>query len=143
MQRMRADFVHAQLADARQHRKADGADAGVELGDPRTLRNLGAHVIDDALRDLEIVLPERARRVVHGAPPKCSTTLVGPAARSEVRAENRVGALAIGVEPQAVQLAPSRSRIRSKHAAKGSAVSLLPTITTCAVCELRSTTTCR
>ena len=38
---------------------------------------------------------------------------------------------------------PSRSRIRSRHAASGSTVALLATSTTCARCELRSTTTCR
>ncbi len=35
---------------------------------------------------------------------------------------------------------PSRSRISSKHGASGSRTALLATMTTCAVCELRSTT---
>src|SRR5712692_8375183 len=50
VQRMRADFVHSNLAGRTQHRQADGADTCVKFRDLRTLRDFGAHVLDDALR---------------------------------------------------------------------------------------------
>ena len=101
---MRADFVHSNLADLRQHRQADGADTCVKFGDSRAIRNLGAHVLDDCLGDVEIALPECARRVVHRSPAKTLDHAGRPAPVLEVRTEDGIGALVIGVEPQAVQL---------------------------------------
>ncbi len=102
---MRADFVQLEIARAPQHGQADRADARIELGDPRTLRNLLPHVIDDGLRDLEIVLPEGTRRVMY----RRFAEVLDHAGRSapvlKLRAEDGVGAPEIGVEPQAMQLA--------------------------------------
>ncbi len=100
---MRAHLVHAQFAHARQQGQADGADARMELGHSRTLGDPGAHVLDDALRDIEIALAERAGRVMHRRAREALDHGGGSAPVLEIRAENGVGALAVRVEPQAVQ----------------------------------------
>src|SRR5271166_4283753 len=102
---MRVDFVHSDLASLSQHRQADGADTCVKFGDSRALRDLGAHVLDDALRDVEIVLPECARRIVHRGPAKTFDHAGWPPPILKIGTEDGIGTLAIGVEPQTMQLA--------------------------------------
>ena len=56
------------MSNARQHRKSDRANARIELGDARARRHLLTHVVDDALRDVEIVLAERDKIEVMAGP---------------------------------------------------------------------------
>src|ERR1700685_290601 len=106
VQRLRADFVHAKLAGVGQDGQPDGAYPRVEFGDSRTLRNLGAHVFDDLLCDVEIVLPEGARWIVHRRTSESLDHARGPAPVVELWTEYDVRGLEIAVEPQAVQLRP-------------------------------------
>ena len=91
-------------ADAIEQRQADRADTGVELDHPRTRRDLRAHMFNDELREIEIALAERARRIVHGRPAKMFDNARRPPPTVEIGTENAVGAFGIGVEPQAVQI---------------------------------------
>src|SRR5580692_1609801 len=101
---MRADLIHSDVAGARQQRQTDGADARIKLGDSGTVGNLRTQVLDDVLRDLEVVLPESTRRVVHRRSAKPLHDADRPAPVLEVGTENGVGSLAMRIEPQAVQL---------------------------------------
>ena len=61
-------------------------------------------MLDDALRDFEIALAEGTGRVVHRGSAEMLGDRIGPAPALEMRAEYDVGAIAVRVEPQAVQL---------------------------------------
>ena len=98
-----ADLVHVDLAHLRQQRQTDGADTGVKFGDSRARRDLLAHVLDDALCDVEIALPECARRVMHRSSAKVFNHALRAAPVFKVGAEDGVGALAISIEPEAVK----------------------------------------
>jgi hypothetical protein len=99
VQRVSAGFVHPDFAGLSQNRQAEGADAGVEFSDSSALRNLSAHMLNDFLCDIEIVLPEGARRVVNLRSAKMFDHAGGTAPVLEVGAENGVGSFAIAVEP--------------------------------------------
>jgi hypothetical protein len=75
----------------------------VELGDARALRHQGAHVRDDALGDVEVVLPERTGRIVDRGAPEAFDDRGRPAPAHEIWAEDRVGARDVQVAPEAVQ----------------------------------------
>src|SRR5450631_1323472 len=101
---MWVDFIHSDLADVIQHRQTNGTDARIKFSDPRALRDLSAQIFDNILRNVQIALPECARRVVHRSPAKMFDHAVRPIAVLEVGTKDGIGALAVGVEPQAVQL---------------------------------------
>ena len=61
-------------------------------------------LLDDVLRDVEIVLPEGTRRIMHRRPAKMFHHAFGSALVLEIGTEDGIRALAIGIEPQAVQL---------------------------------------
>src|ERR1700722_4208067 len=104
VQRMRIDFVHSDLARVREYRQTKGAHPGIEFGNPRALRNLRTHVLNDLLRDGEIVLPEGSRRIVDRGPAESRDHGSRPAPVLKVGTEDGIGALAVGVEPEAVKL---------------------------------------
>jgi len=60
LQRVRSQFVQADFAHAVQHRQSNGADAGIEFGYTRLRGDTLTHVLDDALRDVQIALTEGA-----------------------------------------------------------------------------------
>jgi hypothetical protein len=102
---MWADFVQAEGANPIQYRQADGADTGVELGDPRAGRDARAYMVDDEFSDFEIALAERAGRIVDGGAAKVLDHARRSMPVQKLGTENGVALPRIGIEPQAMQLA--------------------------------------
>ena len=104
LQRLRSDLVHVNALHAIEQRKPDGAHARIKLRHRRALRHVLAHEVYDAARDLEIVLAKSARRIMH----RGATEMLDHARRTvpayKVRAEDRVRAFHLRIEPEAVQL---------------------------------------
>src|SRR5271165_5047417 len=102
---MRIDLVDPDLAGQIQHRKADRTDPAVEFCDAGAARDLGTHLLDQALADLEVVLPEGPRRVMHRRSAETLADAGRPVPVLEPGTQDRVRAPGVRVEPETVQIA--------------------------------------
>src|SRR6202012_1539320 len=105
IQGTRSDFVHAYFAHAVQHRQADGAYAGIKLGDTRTRGNAAADVGNQVLGQIQIVLTECTRRIANVEPAETLDHRSWTSPTVKIRSKYCVGLPDIRVEPKAVQVA--------------------------------------
>ena len=95
----------------------------------------------DALGDVEVALPEGARRIMDRRAAEALDNARRAIAVLEVGAEDGVRTPAVRIEPEAVQVRAESLVDQLEAGGERLDVGLLPTTTTCAVWGRRSTTT--